>query len=85
MSAYGKLVVKIEVLDPSVTGDEENVFTKGSRMVTLFTRHGVNYTDANRLASAFVETNVADARRSDLSVMWYPDPVRIGVWGLGRN
>ncbi len=27
MSAYGKLVVKIEVLDPSVTGDEENVFT----------------------------------------------------------
>jgi len=32
MSAYGKLVVKIEVLDPSVT-------------------------------------------------MWYPDPVRIGVWG----
>lgn len=81
MSAYGKLVVKIEVLDPSVTGDEENVFTKGSRMVTLFTRHSVTYNDAHKLACAFVETNVADVRRNDLSVMWYPDPVRIGVWG----
>lgn len=81
MSAYGKLVVKIEVLDPSVTGNEEDVFTKDSRMVTLFTRHGVTYADAHKLACAFVETNVADVRRSDLSVMWYPDPVRIGTWG----
>ena len=87
MSAYGKLVVKVEVLDPSITGDEEDVYSKKSRMVTMFARHGVTRDDAQRLANAFIKTNIPDPRLREIStyisfvsVMWYPNPVEIEVW-----
>ena len=78
--SYGKLVVKLEVLDPSVTGDEDDVFSKASRLVTMFTRHSVTHAQAHKLAHAFVESNVPEHQRSDLEIYWYPDPVRIGTW-----
>ena len=85
MSAYGKLVVKVEVLDPSVTGDD--IFSRKSRMVTMFTRHGITFDDAQKQANAFVKTNMPDPRLRDIStyisfvsVMWYPNPVEIEVW-----
>lgn len=78
--SYGKLVVKLEVLDPSLIGDEDDVFTKRMRQVTMFTQHSVTYSQAHKLVMAFVESNVPERQRSDLEVFWYPEPVRIGTW-----
>ena len=78
--SYGKLIIKLEVLDPSVTGDEDDVFSKAARLVTMFTRHGITHAQAHKLAHAFVEANVPERQRSDLEIYWHPDPVRIGTW-----
>jgi len=80
MSGYGKLVLKLEVLDPSITGDEDDVMSKNNRWVTMLTRHCVTHSQAHKMAWAFIESNIPKDRWQDLDVMWYPDPIKIGSW-----
>jgi hypothetical protein len=77
--SYGKLVVKLTVFDSELS-EEEGTYLKASRQVSLLTRHCVTHSQAQKLARAFVEANVSKDQQPELSVFWYPEPVRIGTW-----
>jgi hypothetical protein len=77
---YGKLVLKMEVLDASTTGDEEDVFSKPARKVNMLTRHLVTNSQAHDLTNAFVNTNLLESQRHLVEAYWYPDPVRIDIY-----
>jgi hypothetical protein len=78
--SYGKLVLKLEILDASTTGDEDNVFSKPARKVTMLTRHSVTKSDAFDLVNAFADTNLVDKQRHLVEAYWYPEPVRIDLY-----
>ena len=78
--SYGKLVLKLEVLDASTTGDEEDVFSKPTRKVTMLTRHSITKSQAFDLVNAFADTNLSDKQRPCVEAYWYPEPVRIDLY-----
>lgn len=80
--SYGKLVIKMEVVDPMIgeEDDNDNVCAKHSRQVTLLSKYGVSYAVAHKTAMFFIDSNVPRECHGALDVMWYPDPVRIGSW-----
>ena len=81
--SYGKLVVRMEVLDPTVIGEDvadDDVCSRRARQVMLLSRHSVTHAAAHKIAWAFIEANVPKQNWGALDVMWYPEPVRIGTW-----
>ena len=77
---FGKLVLKLEILDASTTGDEDDVFSKPVRKVTMLTKHMVTNSEAHDLVNTFAKTNLVESQRQLVEAYWYPMPVRIDVY-----
>ena len=76
MSKYGKLVIKLELYDPS-TVDEDVKFDKRPRQLTLFTEYHVDKEEADKLACGFVKANFPKEMilYNKVEAMWHPNPV----------